>query len=353
VLAIVLLRLAIGWHFIAEGLAKLGPAGFSAEPFLLQAKGPLAPYFHDQVPGFHRWRELLAKPRADVPWTDEERAKLAAWETGQKEKAEAAKREGEPPPVELPPIAAYQPWGNEIAGNWRQLAERFKDVAQLSESEAENVDDILRTQLGELANYLAENEDAIIEYRHELARLATLSDSPAANELPYLDERIAWKTSETRGPPNAWIADIRMFETTYVENLTELLESKTDLSEEGRQAATAALAGDNRLGLINKLVTGVVLGVGILLVAGFFTRIASLVGGLFLLSVVLTQPPWIPGTEPVYYQVVELMGLGVLLATGAGRWAGLDFFTYSFWGKCCASDGNGSGTPPSRPATTA
>ena len=48
--ALVLLRLAIGWHFFREGSAKLAydprtkrfDVAFSAEGFLPQAKGPLA-----------------------------------------------------------------------------------------------------------------------------------------------------------------------------------------------------------------------------------------------------------------------------------------------------------------------
>ena len=43
--AIVLLRVAIGWHFLYEGVAKLSKPGWSAAGFLLQSRGPAAAFF--------------------------------------------------------------------------------------------------------------------------------------------------------------------------------------------------------------------------------------------------------------------------------------------------------------------
>lgn len=44
--AIALLRVLIGWHFLYEGLAKLLKPNWSASSFLLQARGPLAGWYH-------------------------------------------------------------------------------------------------------------------------------------------------------------------------------------------------------------------------------------------------------------------------------------------------------------------
>jgi hypothetical protein len=46
VLAIVALRLAIGWHFFREGADKLVSGNFSSAGFMVIAKGPLTPLFH-------------------------------------------------------------------------------------------------------------------------------------------------------------------------------------------------------------------------------------------------------------------------------------------------------------------
>src|SRR5262249_21213987 len=44
---LVLLRLAIGWHFLIEGLDKLNSATWSSEAYLREASGPLAPVFRE------------------------------------------------------------------------------------------------------------------------------------------------------------------------------------------------------------------------------------------------------------------------------------------------------------------
>ena len=79
--------------------------------------------------------------------------------------------------------------------------------------------------------------------------------------------------------------------------------------------------------------TVLTIGVGICLLLGFFTRLASVAGAVFLLAVIATQPPWVADATPTIYQTVELAGLLVLAGTGAGRWLGLDFFTYALFSR--------------------
>jgi len=43
--AIVVLRVLIGWHFLYEGIAKLTSPNWSASGFLLQSRGPLSGFF--------------------------------------------------------------------------------------------------------------------------------------------------------------------------------------------------------------------------------------------------------------------------------------------------------------------
>ena len=75
---------------------------------------------------------------------------------------------------------------------------------------------------------------------------------------------------------------------------------------------------------VNIVATAVTIGVGVCLLLGFFTRLAAIVGALFLFGVIASQPFWISGAAPTINQCVEFAGLLVLAGTGAGRWAGMD-----------------------------
>lgn len=70
---------------------------------------------------------------------------------------------------------------------------------------------------------------------------------------------------------------------------------------------------------------------GILLIIGLLTPVASLTAAFFLASIVISQFPGYPGTQPTYFQAVEMLGCIVLAATDAGRYFGLDFIPWSFW----------------------
>lgn len=62
VVFLVALRVAIGWHFFTQGLDHYNDPKWSSEGFLRQAKGPWAEFYHKQVPDFHGFEELIARP---------------------------------------------------------------------------------------------------------------------------------------------------------------------------------------------------------------------------------------------------------------------------------------------------
>jgi uncharacterized membrane protein YphA (DoxX/SURF4 family) len=82
---------------------------------------------------------------------------------------------------------------------------------------------------------------------------------------------------------------------------------------------------------------------GAMLLLGFFTRLACLGGGVFLIMEFLSNSPWpwlpkSPMAEGNYVfinkNVVELCALMVLLTTRSGRWVGLDaIISYFLFGK--------------------
>jgi thiosulfate dehydrogenase [quinone] large subunit len=82
--------------------------------------------------------------------------------------------------------------------------------------------------------------------------------------------------------------------------------------------------------------------VGILLILGLFTRLASLGGIGFILLFYLCNPPFVGyfysiPTEGSYLIVnknlVELCALVVILVTGSGRFAGLDRILHGLFGR--------------------
>jgi uncharacterized membrane protein YphA (DoxX/SURF4 family) len=343
VVSLVLLRLAIGWHFFREGTQKVEydhhdrqlRLDFTAEGFMNQAKGPLAAWYHAQVPDGHGWRQLLATPQRHVPATEKEAAERTKWAADYQRRRDDAKKDGEALPFEFPPSAPYHDWATRLADDWRATRDEVKLVPSMTEEQKQQADAALEARLQQLADYLASESDAITEYRHELSRLENLRDSPEAGEVPFVDERIAVKAAETSGVPAVWVREIRALELDYHDDLREIL------TDEQRDQAQTTAAMDNaltdprrvRLDTINFVVTVLTIAVGVCLLLGFFTRLASIVGAVFLLGVIASQPPWLYDAAPTMHQIIEFAGLLVLAGTGAGRWLGLDFFTYALFSR--------------------
>jgi uncharacterized membrane protein YphA (DoxX/SURF4 family) len=341
ILALVLLRLVIGWHFFREGAQKVvydrhdGKLRmvFSAEGFLTQAKGPLAGWFHAQAPDDHGYRTLLAVPRENVPPDAAELARRAAWSSEYaKRRAEAEKAGGEAP-LEFPPHAPYADWATRIAEDWRKIRDEVKLVPGLADEQKQRADKAYAERIGQVADYLASETEPIAQYRHELLRLSRWQKSPEAGDVPYFNERVATKVAETTSQPRAWLNQIRGLEAQFVDDLREILntEQRADEATSSALQTAATSANAKRLHWISRGATILTLGVGICLLLGFLTRTASLVGALFLLGVILSQPPWVADAAPTMFQIIEFAALLVLAGTGAGRWAGLDYFTYALF----------------------
>ena len=343
VAALVLLRLAIGWHFFAEGTQKFVydkaegrfKVVFTAEGFLRQATGPLTPLFHAQVPDIHGWPTLLAEPRENKPLTPDQEAENSRWQTEyQARRAEAVKNK-EPAPFEFSPLAPYHDWAERIVGDWRDVLAKVTAIPGLDDAQRRAAAQTFVERQQQLADYLAGESDAITEYQHELWRLARMQAAPESQGLPFEEDRIAVKSAETRALPLPWLAQVQEFEAGYYRDLQNVLTAAQSENPATSAAMTDALTGPRErwIHFVNVAVTLLTLTVGACLILGLLTPVAAIVGAGFLLAVIATQPPWVAGAEPTYYQCVELAGLLVVAATGAGRWAGLDFFLAALWRK--------------------
>jgi thiosulfate dehydrogenase (quinone) large subunit len=63
-IALTVLRVLVGWHFLYEGLSKLTAPSFTAAGYLKQAKGPLAGAFHSLAAS----PDLLANANLITMW---------------------------------------------------------------------------------------------------------------------------------------------------------------------------------------------------------------------------------------------------------------------------------------------
>jgi uncharacterized membrane protein YphA (DoxX/SURF4 family) len=341
VFALVVLRLVIGWHFFGEGTKKLQydrtdgrfHLAFSADTELLdKAKGPMAGWYFAFVPGGHDWRTLLATPKENVPSASEQAAKMKWAHDYAAKKAEAAKKK-ELSPVEFPPAAPYHDWAAKIADDWKATLEKVKNVAGLSEAQKQQAEKALHNRLEALASYLEDEEENITACRHDLYRLDSWRKSPEAGKLPFYQSRIATKNTETSAQLKGWLAQIAAMDAGFRDDLESVLTS-----EQRQQANTVSAvheatydATQSRLDKLNVVVTAVTISVGACLLLGLFTRIASILGFLFLVGVVASQPFWIADAVPTMNFYIEMAGLLVLAGTRAGRWFGLDYFTFAMF----------------------
>lgn len=341
VVALVVLRLAVGWHFWREGTKKLHRDSeghlhveVPSEAMFSQAVGPFAEFYHSKLPDAHQWQKLLAVPREQTAESAEEVAVWAATEANRI--GDLADDEPfEPDTSDVSPVAD---WEQQIVTDFDETYQRVTRIPGLGDEQQEAAAARVEFRKRQLGEYLAGEAPAIAEWQHELWRLKKWQDSGESGDVPFVDKRIAEKAAETAAAGRAWVTQVQGIERGLANDLKALA-----IDDQGeRDARLASVIEDKttdekqkQLDFMNLAVTCLIIGVGFCLLLGLLTRLAALGGMVFLLTVMATQPPWVPGANLMffYYQFVEFAALGVLLATAAGRYAGLDFFLHALWRK--------------------
>jgi uncharacterized membrane protein YphA (DoxX/SURF4 family) len=325
---LVALRMVIGAHFFSEGTKKLRP-GFSSAGFLQGAKGPLAPHFKSFAPTLHDWDQVLAVPRQSPDYVSRSLPKAPELPAA----ALQPKREEARLPSDKPASA----WGNRILHAWEQTLEEFAKTPALSEEQQKQAEAVFQRKAAVLKTYLDEISTDLADYQHELWRLAEWEAKNAHGELPFLDSRIAAKRAETSGTPRQWANAVEQMELGYEGELRGILTDEQLESALAMKHVSSTLQPRTWLSIVDRSVTVLTIGAGLSLLFGFFTRLGALAAAAFLLSVMATQPPWVPGVDLTYfwYQLVEFTALLTLAAVGAGRWAGIDAIIRSIRSGCC------------------
>jgi uncharacterized membrane protein YphA (DoxX/SURF4 family) len=280
-LFLVLLRIAIGWHFLYEGWEKVestrkGKDPFSAEVYLRNATGPIAPFFRDMLPD-SGGLALLDPDRLKAAWQDD-----------------------------VTRIALHFDFTDEQ----RVRAQRILD---------EN---------SRWADYWfddPENSAKRQKYFHDLRQVELTEQDPEA--VSFQKER-AWEARRSLD------ADRRSLTQPLLEREKSLRDAVAQLAAADQlKSAGPAASPRDYLDLINNLTMYGLLAIGFCLMAGFLTPLAALSAAAFLALIYLSMPPW-PGLPPnpraeghywiVSKNLIELVACLVIATTPSGHWIGLD-----------------------------
>ncbi len=275
---LVILRLSIGWHFHSEGSAKVRQGDWDAAPFFANAKGPFAEEFRSLV-----WDRdgMLRRDPANTDW----------WLGMYREKA-----------------AVYYGFG---------------------EQENKVSTKALEKVMLDLDEILVDYDNDIVEYDLGNEHLRELDQTADRTGVESLSGQIETMRTENDAKIKPVLSEIDDLWAGYEATINGLAAPNQ------RAASPPILLGRPKAAridtsLLNRIVPYFDLAVGWCLLLGLFTPLASLAAAGFLGSVFLSQYP--PGTGPTSsnYQLIECMACLVLAGTGAGRFAGLDYFIHLF-----------------------
>ncbi len=275
-LALVALRVGVGWHFFKEGSDKIKSGTFSSEGFLKGANGRFAGFYHGMV-----W-DYDGKIRLDE---------------------------------EL------------MVSEMDKAVERATERYGLTQEQIKELDTKKKKLVEALKGVYAEYDEQIVKLKKGEDRVAKMEDTPLWKEVASLrgqkesieKERLTGIWPAVKGVDEIW------------KQLEEEINSVT--TPEQYKAGGAYHLKRPKEGLISSATVDRIIPlfditVGVLLILGLFVPLAGWAGALFLFSVILSQFPGDPGSQPTYLYAVEALAMIVLASVGAGRYGGLDFF---FW----------------------
>ncbi len=343
VLALLALRVVIGWHFYTEGVSKLKSGNFSAEPFLRSANGPAADLFHRCVADYDgRLRLGLVITRSEsgeTTWILDPLVTEELWK-GFVYRAARQLQFGDPKLIEA------------LARSSKDLKQRLTNAEAKRES-TETIDmlrralkktsvelEVVRKQkdvalaiaqkyIDEYRAFLAENEAEILAYFRGAQRFEGFErdghyKAAVVQGVRSLrsqnDQIVADRTRDAR----PWLTEVDAMWNGVEADINELAIEPQRRSWVKLDQPHKSLWSP--LPWIDRIVPWFDTIIGACLILGLFTRTASLAGAGFLLGIIATQPPLFAGSAPTISQSIELIGLLVLFATRAGRFAGLDVF---------------------------
>ena len=227
---LVLLRVNVGWHFFSEGVKHYADPHWTSEPVLRAAKGPLAPLFHSYLPDFHGFDELL---HGDKTQSDSH---------------------------------AVQAWLDQVQGDWDGQRSRFAEHYDLNDEQRAQATDELQRAQAKLRDWGAANRELLATHVHEWQRKESTREKPAS-DVPFQKKRLAEKQAALSAEASGWLAELKAQQRGYDEALNSLLDDAQRARPRVAHHATS-------IDLVDDAMTYVILGIGLLLILGLFTRLA-------------------------------------------------------------------------------
>jgi uncharacterized membrane protein YphA (DoxX/SURF4 family) len=334
---LVLLRLAIGWHFFFEGLEKIrsvdlvGPTitnrPWSSQPYLRESTGPFAHYFRSLVGDPDREALDLLRVQPLEPGQDSAR---------------------------VPPRRRISP---ALDTAWNEYLERFVKEYNLSAEQ----ETLARARLDQAKDQavrwlLGETGARVIEKSLGPTATVRVKESPELRVSVYrqkvkeLEDILNVKSPalgrDVEQPKLGLLkAEVNRLRTELLADLEKPMQDslKSVLTDAQKRRAPAKENGQSeprqwsRLDWMDAITRYGLTAVGAFLLLGLFTRSACLAGAGFLFLFALAMPalPWLPENPRaeghylfVTKNIIEMLALLMLATTPSGQWAGLDGLLY-------------------------
>ena len=349
---LILLRLAIGWHFLVEGWYKVQSKylvgvtatskPFSSAGYFREAPGPLgravrhyegdpddvalsrlvvAPLPPDEDPATAK-PHLRVPPGLDKEWDDylarfTKHYELTADQAKQaKDKLRQAK-------------AAVVGWRSYVPPEDPSLRDKDSRFASMTTEQTRTF------PTGEVKRRMSMGE-RVAEYR---AKVADLRDITEHKMYAFGKDVEGARLRTIKGD----IAKLRAGLMADLDRQSEQLKADLDkvLTPEQKGAGPVPAVEPNRIiEMVDAVTPWMLCAIGVMLLVGLFSRLGAFAGAVFLLMTVLAVPalPWLPAAGPsegnylfVNKNVIELLALLVLAGVPTGRWFGIDAILYWIW----------------------
>lgn len=330
--AVLILRLAVGFHFFREGWTKLED-GFSSAGFFGAAVGPFAPAFHSLTPD-PQGKERLGygvtedgRPSYDLTptksaWKAFRDRAIAGYQIGDAKWIEAEKARKAELEADLKAAREAKDGARE-SDLKHEIVQTNAALARLS-NQQQRLDQILNRYNDQLDYLFALNDEEILTYFRDLDRVVDYRANPGWTGTSSIEGQVDKVAGDAKKKATPWLRSIDAMWDDYEAEVNALATPSQIDSAGGPLALRRPWLSRPNTTWIDGIVPYFDLTIGALLIVGLFSRAAGFFAAGFLFTIVLTQWPWADGAAPVYYQFVEFAAALCLMAFPSGQFLGLD-----------------------------